>query len=111
VAAALSPEHTALLAGVDAGDAALAQFRSSGVLKLFTEVPQSDSTTPRLGALRTYSELRRVMLAEGYDIPAASLVAVGFTPAQIDRFNRMIATIPSGTTMASAASLASDLVR
>jgi hypothetical protein len=92
-----SPEYTAIVAGVRAGDAALASFRSSGVIKLFTEVRQFGSMTPMLVALRTYAELRRVLLFQGYDVPATSLVAEGFTAAQIACFNRTIASIPSAT--------------
>lgn len=92
-----SPEYTAILAGVQAGDAALVSFRSYGVLKLFTKVREFGSITPMLVALRTYAELRRVLLSEGYNISATSLVAAGFTTAQIACFNRTIASIPSGT--------------
>lgn len=89
-----SPEDAAILAGVLAGDAALARRQASGVLMVFMELWQSDATTPRLMALRSYAELRRVLLSEGYDVPASSLLAVGFPPAQIARFDRAIATIP-----------------
>lgn len=91
-----SPEQTEILAGVQAGDAALARFRSFGVLTLFMEARRCDQT-PALAALRAYAELRRVLLADGHDVPAASLAAVGFTAAQIARFNRAIATTPSST--------------
>lgn len=56
-------------------------------------------------ALRTYAELRRVLLAEGYDVPVSSLVAEGFTASEIARFDRTIATSPSSMRTLSAASL------
>lgn len=90
------PEDSAVLAGVQAGDAALARFKSSGVLMLFKEARGSDASTPRLLALRSYAELRRVLRSEGFDVPPTSLAAVGFTAAQIARFNKTIATMPPG---------------
>lgn len=95
-----SPEHAAILAGVLAGDAALARRQGSGVLIVFMELRQSEAITPRLMALRSYAELRRVLLSEGYGVPASSLLTMGFTLAQIARFDRAIATIPraAGTT-------------
>lgn len=100
-----SPEHAAVLAGVEAGDAALVRSRSSGALHLFVGVQRSETTTRRLIALRTYAELRRVLLAEGYDVPVSSLVAEGFTATEIARFDRTIATSPSSMRTLSAASL------
>lgn len=93
-ATAASHRHAAILAGVRAGDAALARFRSSGALMLFMEVRRWDWTAPGLVALRTYAELRRVLLAEGHDISASSLVAAGFGPAEIACFDWAIETIP-----------------
>lgn len=90
-------EHEAIHAGVRAGDAALAQSGVSGVLTLFMEVWRSQVTAPRLKALRTYAELRRVMLPLGHEVPATSLVTAGFTAAQIADIDATIAAIPSGT--------------
>lgn len=88
-------EYKAIFAGVQAGDAALAHFHLSGALVLFTEAWRSDEAGPKLAALRTYAELRRVLLCQGRDIPATSLIVAGFTSAQIVRFNATIADIPT----------------
>jgi len=90
-------EYEAIHAGVRAGDAALAQSGMSGVLTLFMEVWGPQIAAPRLQALRTYAELRRVMLPLGHEIPATSLIAAGFTAAQIAEIDTMIVAIPSGT--------------
>lgn len=92
-----SSEREAIYAGVRAGEAALAQSGASGVLTLFMEVGRSQIATPRLQALRTYAELRRVMLLRGHEVPATSLVAAGFTAAEIAEIDRMIKAIPSET--------------
>lgn len=100
-----SPERDAILAGVQAGDAARARFDLTGVLILFMKVRRSDEATPRLEALRFYAELRRALLWRGQDIPATSLAAAGFTAAQIANFDATIAALPSGTGSLSAASI------
>lgn len=92
-----SPEFDAILAGVRAGDAALARFDATGVLTLFTEVRRSNEATLRLEALRNYAELRRALLWRGQAVPATSLAAAGFTAAQIANFDAKIAAIPSCT--------------
>lgn len=83
-------ERRAVCAGIRAGDAARARFDQTGVLLLFGERATTKSASPRLMALRTYAELRRALLPRGLDVPATSLVAVGFTVAQIARFDVMI---------------------
>jgi len=91
-----SPEDHAILAGVQAGDAALDRFKSSGVLILFMEPQRSETTSPKLVALRTYAELRRVLRSKGFDVPPTSLATVGYTTTQIAHFDQTIATIPPG---------------
>lgn len=90
-----SPEIEAVRAGVRAGDAALAGFYASGVLLLFSKHMHLELSAQRLDALRTYAELRRALLPSGHDIPATSLVAAGYTIAEIAQFNAAIAAIPS----------------
>lgn len=89
-----SAEEEAVRAGVRAGDAALVRFEAAGVLTLFVERRGREELVPRLEALRTYAELRRVLLAQGHDVPAASLFAAGYTAAEIARFDATIAAAP-----------------
>jgi hypothetical protein len=100
-----SSERDAVLAGVQAGDAARAHFDETGVLILFMEVWRSVEPSPRLEALRFYAELRRALLWRGQDIPATSLTAAGFTAAQIANFDATIAAIPPGTETPSVANV------
>lgn len=87
-------EHKAVFAGIRAGDAARARFDHSGVLVLFGKQATSDPALPRLEALQTSAELRRALLPRGLDVPASSLVAMGFTIAQIACFDEMITGVP-----------------
>lgn len=91
----LTPEQAAVRAGARAGQAAFAQFEASGVLLLFTEQRHRQVTAQGLEVLRTYAELRRALLPMGYDIPATSLVAAGYTTAEIAQFDATIAAIPA----------------
>jgi hypothetical protein len=91
----LSSDEDAVRVGVQAGDAALAGFDASGVLKLFTDQTRRKKSAQRLDVLRTYAELGRAQLPSGYDIPATSLVAAGYTAGEIAQFNAMIAAFPA----------------
>lgn len=87
-------EQEAVCAGVRAGDAALVRFGASGVLELFVERPYRSEAAPRLVALRSYAELRRALLTQGHEVPATSLVAAAYTPAEIAYFDKTIAVAP-----------------
>ncbi len=92
-----TPEEDAVRAGTRAGDAAVARFEESGVLVLFVERPRLVNPVPLLEVLRSYAELRRALLAQGYDVPATSLAAAGYTAAEIACFNAAIAAAPPAT--------------
>ncbi len=86
-------ENNAVFAGIRAGDAARARFDQYGVLVLFGKQATSQPALPGLEALQSYAEMRRALLPRGLDIPPTSLVANGFTMAQIARFDAMIADV------------------
>jgi hypothetical protein len=85
-----SLEHDAIVAGADAGERALEEFRRYAVLKLFVRDRQSARAEPRLEALRDYAELRRALLSEDRIVPASSLLAAGFTLEQIVQCDAII---------------------
>ena len=89
-------EQEAILAGIFAGEIALEHSRQSGVLKLFVRHRQLPRAEPRLEALRSYAELRRVFLDHDRELPVASLSSAGFTDAQIVNFDAIIVAWPEG---------------
>jgi hypothetical protein len=91
----LTPEEDAVRAGVRAGDDALARFDASGVLLLFTDQRHWQVSAQSLHVLRAYAEIRRALLPMGHEIPAATLVAAGYTAAEIAQFDATIAGIPA----------------
>lgn len=78
--------------GIRDADAALIHLGNSGVLLLSLRSASGKSQPPRLQVLRRYAELRRVLLSDGRELPATSLVAHGFTSAEIAHFDALIAT-------------------
>lgn len=94
-------EHDAILTGIFAGEFALEQSRRSGVLKLFAKDVHVSLSSPKLLALRTYAEFRRVFIGKDHRVPTASLLALGYTPAQIFKFDASIVGWPETSSAAS----------
>lgn len=85
-------EHEAILAGCRAAIAATERARGHGVLRIFLGTPRVDRAEPKLEALRAYAELRHIMSPQGHSIASSSLLAAGYSGAQIVGFDRLIMT-------------------
>jgi hypothetical protein len=88
-----SPEHEAVLVGVRAAHAALAKAKLGGALQLFARPKSSPRAEARFEAIQAYAELQRVLMAQGRLVPPTSLLAWGFSAAQIAEFDAIIASI------------------
>ncbi len=88
-------EEDAILAGILAGEFVLEQSRRSGVLKLFAKDEHAARINSKLDALRVYAEFRRVLMGKDRHVPTASLLASGYTDAQIMKFDASIVAWPN----------------
>lgn len=90
-------ECDAIVAGVRAAELALRRAEQSGFLYLFASSSVAMDGSLKLAALGAYAELRRALFRQDRRLTATSLVAAGYSAAEVRHIDALIDALAAGS--------------